>query len=239
MNRSIALHSQRRPNRNRSRTNATRGGRLNHATGDPAEVWGRLAEIVWHGKARRPRFGGSDTSWQTLVTLGTEGAARILLNDGLSGADIPSGKALTAWRQLPDGPFMTELIKEPRRKAWGVRKGTSALLRAAYKQGGWPGFQMVLLWHPDLSLPPTPLHYQVLWRAAFTEALAFAQAGFVVAWCDHGAHWYVAGDARQRDCPPHNKAGEMHRFRVKKRRLEREAARRETLRHHAATGRRR
>lgn len=105
------------------------------------------------------------------------------------------------------------------------RRGTVA---NEFVAGGWPRLQIALLWWPG-SLFPNDSHQRLRWRVALTEALGFAKAGFDIGWCQHGKHWYVRGDKRQKDCPPHSKAGEQARWRERRHHREREVARLRTL----------
>lgn len=57
----------------------------------------------------------------------------------------------------------------------------------------------------------------------------FEWAGFGFSWCAHGKHWYFGDDFRQTDCPEHSRAGEMARYRSRKRKKDQEKAHQATL----------
>lgn len=96
---------------------------------------------------------------------------------------------------------------------------------------------MWFLWDPSAwRLAHSSPKWEAFWRVALVEAIVFAAAGFQVDRCTHGEHWYLSGDARQKDCPPHNKAGEQARWRQKKQERDREKSRQTTLRSHAGGG---
>lgn len=51
----------------------------------------------------------------------------------------------------------------------------------------------------------------------YFHAMLFGLAGFHIAWCSHGRHWYFTDDPRRKECLDHRKAGQMKRFRDKSR----------------------
>jgi hypothetical protein len=66
---------------------------------------------------------------------------------------------------------------------------------------------------------------EFVWRVAMTEALMFEHAGFDLAQCAYGRHWYVRKDVRQTDCLRHKRAGQQARWRAWAKRRRRQRAR--------------
>jgi hypothetical protein len=91
--------------------------------------------------------------------------------------------------------------------------GTGLALRQAWARGGWPALQYALLWRPWIHGPLDNERSEFVWRVAMTESLMFEHAGFDLAQCDHGRHWYVRKDVRQTDCLRHKRAGQQARWR--------------------------
>jgi hypothetical protein len=114
----------------------------------------------------------------------------------------------------------------------GLSDTFSEALRQAFRRDGWTGVQIALLLPEEPTVKTAPGHRQLRdWLdMALLESLVFPRFGFGIAWCEQGRHWYVCGDARQKDCPPHNLAGEKARWRKRKEEKERGAARQATLR---------
>jgi len=126
---------------------------------------------------------------------------------------------LLNWCPDPDktlGPF-TAAVADSRRalgRKWGVPDRIGQILLRAFDSGGWHGVQMPLvLMHLPRAVASGQREAVALVNQAFAEALVFEGTSFTIKWCEHGQHHYVCADRRQKDCPPHNKIGEMSRWR--------------------------
>ena len=98
--------------------------------------------------------------------------------------------------------------------AYHVPPGTSERLHHLFSAGGWPAVQLALAQSPDLwPLKDISFRGAALRRLVLAEIAVFWLYRFDIGWCDYARHWYVRGDVRQKDCPPHTKAGEMWRWR--------------------------
>jgi hypothetical protein len=174
-------------------------------------------------EAKRPRIRRNSPDWQELVAHGIRGALALFLNGGVAPVG-PLGKT-RAWRRFQEsrgsiGDVLTRTVADVNLSA------ASRGLRLGFERLGWNGLQWNLLWNVPFEDSP---ELGVLWRFAFTESLAFERAGFVLARCAHGDHWFVSDDRRRTDCVVHRKAGQMARWRGKKLRHTRETARKKTL----------
>lgn len=198
-----------------------------------ASVWEWVRRVVWAGKSSHHL---SLKDRRAVAAEGVYGVLAALLNDGpvafswdhsgrpaKPAADSGIGVVLAPSISHVPGPtglgaiFASVSLRLAVRQAVDRRvihipQGTGQALRDAFKRGRWPGVQYALLWRPWLREPLGNARSEMLWRAAITEALVFAQAHFDLGWCEHGKHWYVRKDVRQMDCPRHKKAGQQARW---------------------------
>jgi hypothetical protein len=154
---------------------------------------------------------------RTLAAQGIAGALAGLLNGARAGepVGVPPGThraGLLPHSQLPQTLQAQQLLK-------------------SFSRGGWLGLTRALLFSPQicpvagvgrrpwrlLTRLLVDAEYAATWHLALAESAMFSAAGFDVSWCAHGQHFYVRSDKRQVDCPLHSKAGEVWRWRRKKR----------------------
>ena len=110
-----------------------------------------------------------------------------------------------------------------------IPKGTDQTLLDVFRRHGWAGVYVVIDERPRIRRL-SKSRSEMTWRVAAAEARAFDRAGFDIAWCRHGGHWYVRPDRRQKECLHHQMAGQQARWRRKHRQKQRRtAARRATV----------
>lgn len=188
---------------------------------------------MWAGKGRRRL---SAKALRTIAEEGVYGVLAALLNEGpvafswdhrrrpAKPADSGIGAILAPSISRVPGPtglgaifasvsLRLAVSQAVERRVLHIPQGTGQALRDAFKSGGWAAVQGALLWRPWLWEPLGNARSEMFWRAAITEVLVFAHARFDLGWCEHGHHWYVRKDVRQKDCPRHKRAGQQARWR--------------------------
>jgi hypothetical protein len=174
----------------------------------PEPAWDRLGALF---KAFVPRRAiGADAS--------AAYAAYVHQSKALSGPAAKSlGEILAplySGPPLPGAVLPPELATIITPQGLSVPQGTGQALRAEWTRGGWPALQYALIWWSWVHGPLGNEPLERVWGLAMTEVVMFDHAGFDLAECAHGRHWYVRKDVRQTDCLRHKRAGQQARWRA-------------------------